>query len=71
MKKKNVILLLAMALSATALSACGSKTASNDEPTTEINFADIAGVDEKETETATATEAETETETETEEETRE
>jgi hypothetical protein len=72
MKKKNVILLLAMTLAATALTACGSTTASNDEPATEINFADIAGTNDTEEvkETQASTEEE-ETQVETEEESRE
>jgi hypothetical protein len=68
MKKKSVILMMALALATTSLAACGSTTASNDEPATEINFADIAGTNDntaevKETETTTE-EATTEVETE-------
>ncbi len=43
MKKKSVILMLAMVMAATSVTACGSKSASTEEPVTEINFADIAG----------------------------
>jgi hypothetical protein len=73
MKKKNVILLLAIAMTATSITACGSTTASNNEPASEINFADIAGTNTT-TDEVQETEASTEeatTEEATEEESRE
>jgi hypothetical protein len=72
MKKKSVILMLAIAMTASSLTACGSQSTSTTEPATEINFADIAGTTTDEVkETETATEEETATEVETEEESHE
>jgi hypothetical protein len=71
MKKKSVISMLAIAMTASSLTACGSKSASTTEPATEINFADIAGTTDEVKETEAATETETATEVETEEESHE
>jgi hypothetical protein len=72
MKKKSVILMLAIAMTASSLTACGSQSTSTTEPATEINFADIAGTTtDVVKETETATEVETTTEVETEEESHE
>jgi hypothetical protein len=72
MKKKSVILMLAIAMTASSLTACGSQSTSTAEPATEINFADIAGTTtDVVKETEIATEEETTTEVETEEESHE
>jgi hypothetical protein len=71
MKKKSVILMMALAFAATSLTACGSTKTSTDEPVTEINFADIAGTNTDEVKETEANTEEATTEVETEEESHE
>lgn len=60
MKKKSAALFLVIALAAASLNGCGSKENTQDEPVTEVNFADIINnVETIETETEETTTEET------------